>query len=100
MNKIADKFITGFFVVLLGSLWYFSTKYYVKPTHYNIVIYDLLGKEFKIEEIRTEFKTKNVAISYVREYKNRFPNYDFSLAEEIPQIKERKVFSKIPRIHR
>lgn len=98
MKKIADKFITGFFVVLLGSLWYLSTKYYVKPNQYNIIIYDPLGKEFKIEEIRTEFKTKKVAISYVREYKNRFPNYDFSLAEEIPQIKGRKIFSKISRI--
>lgn len=97
MKKIADKFITGFFVVLLGSLWYLSTKYYVKPNQYNIIIYDPLGKEFKIEEIRTEFKTKKVAISYVREYKNRFPNYDFSLAEEIPQIKGRKIFSKISR---
>ena len=98
MKKIADKVITGFFVVLLGSLWYLSTKYYVKPNQYNIIIYDPLGKEFKIEEIRTEFKTKKVAISYVREYKNRFPNYDFSLAEEIPQIKGRKIFSKISRI--
>ena len=98
MKKIADKFITGFFVVLLGSLWYLSTKYYVKPNQYNIIIYDPLGKEFKIEEIRTEFKTKKVAIRYVREYKNRFPNYDFSLAEEIPQIKGRKIFSKISRI--
>jgi len=97
MKKIADKFITGFFVVLLGSLWYLSTKYYVKPNQYNIIIYDPLGKEFKIEEIRTEFKTKKVAMSYVREYKNRFPNYDFSLAEEIPQIKGRKIFSKISR---
>jgi len=97
MKKIADKVITGFFVVLLGSLWYLSTKYYVKPNQYNIIIYDPLGKEFKIEEIRTEFKTKKVAISYVREYKNRFPNYDFSLAEEIPQIKGRKIFSKISR---
>ena len=97
MKKIIDKVITGFFVVILGALWYFSTKYYVHPNHYNIIIYDTLGKEFKIDEIRTNFKTKNVAISYAKEYKNRFPSYDFAIAEEFPQIKGRRIFARIQR---
>ena len=89
MNKNLDRIITGFFVVTFGIIWYFSTKYYVNHNQFNIIAYDTLGKEFHMNGIRTSFKTKNVAISFTREYKNRFPNYDFSIAEEIPQFKRR-----------
>ncbi len=99
MNKNIDKFITGFFVVTLGIIWYFSTKCHVTQKQFNIIVYDILGKECHLNGIRTNFKTKNVAISYTKEYKNRFPNYDFTIAEEIPQFKGR-LFSKRIKIHR
>jgi hypothetical protein len=95
MNKSVDKFITGFFVVVLGIIWYFSTKFHVNQNQFNIIVYDTLGKEFHMNGIRTNFKTKNVAISYIKEYKSRFPNYDFTIAEEIPQFKDRIFSNKI-----
>ena len=98
MKKILDKLVTGFFVVTLGILWYCSTKYYVKPNHYSIVIYDVFGKPVNTNEIRTEFQTKQVAQSYISEYQNRFPHYDFGLGCELPQIKVnlfQKIFRKI-----
>jgi hypothetical protein len=87
MKKITDKIDTGFFVFILGILWYFSTRYYAKPNQYNIIVYDLLGNEFRLDGIRTNFKTKQVATSFVSEYKNRFPHHDFSVGENIPEIK-------------
>ena len=99
MNKNIDKCITGFFVVMLGIIWYFSTKCNVNHNQFNIIVYDTLGKEFHMSGIRTNFKTKNVAISYTREYKNRFPHYDFSISEEIPQFRGR-IFSKIVNVQR
>ena len=93
MNKIFDKIVTGFFVVILGAFWYCSTKYHVKPNMYTIVVYDIFGKQIQMEEVRTDFKTQQVAQSFISEYQKRFPHYDFSLAIEIPQIK-RKLFSK------
>lgn len=100
MTKIPDKIITGFFVFVFGALWYFSAKYYAKPSHYSIVVYDILGKEFKLDGIRTEFKTRRAAINHMREYKDRFSHYDFSIREYMPEIRKRAIFLKIPRIQK
>lgn len=94
MNKNIDRIITVFFVVAFGIIWYLSTKYHVNHNQFNIIVYDTLGKEFHMNGIRTNFTIKKVAISYTREYKNRFPNYDFSIAEEIPRFRGR-IISKI-----
>ena len=98
MKKILDRIITGFFVVVLGSLWYCSTKYQIKPQRYTIIIYDVFGKQTKIDEIRTEFKTQRVAQSYISEYRKRFSHYDFSMALEMPEMKRRLSIRKFKRI--
>ena len=95
MKKILDKIVTGFFVVILGALWYCSSKYQVKPNHYSIVIYDVFGKQVEIDEIRTNFKTQKVAQSYISEYQKRFPHYGFSMAIEMPQIKRNLILRKL-----
>jgi len=94
VKKIFDKCITGFFVALLGILWYCSTKYYVKPNQHTIMIYDVFGKEIKIDGIRTNFKIKDVAQSYISEYKNRFRHYSFSLEEEIQTKAKLRIFKR------
>ena len=91
MTMISDKIITGFFVVVFGILWYLSTKSYVKPENYTIVIYDLFGKEVKMTEIRTQFSTINVARSYLTEYQQRFPHLSFTLAVIMPQMKNNRI---------
>ena len=100
MKKITDKFVTGFFVVTLGILWYFSSKYQVKPNHYTILIYDVFGNQMKIDEIRTSFNTYRVTKSYILEYQNRFPHYDFSMATEMQEIRRKtllRIFKKVQR---
>ena len=95
-----DKFVTGFFVVILGILWYYSSKYQVKPNQYTILIYDVFGNQIKIDEIRTSFSTYRVTKSYISEYQNRFPHYDFSMATEMPEIKRKtllRIFKKVQR---
>lgn len=89
MKKILDKLIIGFFVLNLGIVWYFTTKYNIKPNQYNIIVYDPFGKEFNLEGIRTNFKTKQVAISFLKDYKIRFPVYDFSIEEQLPEFRNR-----------
>ena len=85
MIKIIDKIITGFFVITLGILWY-STKCFVKPNQYKIVIYDVLGNQIDIDGIRTNFNTPKVTNNYILEYQNRCPHYNFSTATEMPVI--------------
>ena len=90
MKKIIDKLVTGFFVVTLGIVVYYSSKYQVKPNQYTISIYNVFGKQIKIDEIRTSFSTYKVTNSYILEYQNRFPHYNFSMTEEMPEIKRKK----------
>ncbi len=88
MRKISDKCITGFSVAVLGILWYCSTRYHVRPDQFTIAIYDVFGKEVKIDGVRTRFRIKEVAKSHIIEYRNRFQHYSFSIGEEV-QIKTR-----------
>jgi hypothetical protein len=77
LKKFLNKAITGFFVFIFAILWYCSTKYYIKPKPFNIMIYDIYGKESKPCGIRTKFSTQEVAFSYVKEYQKIFPHLDF-----------------------
>ena len=100
MRKILDKFVTGFFVIVLGIAWYCSTKFYIKPDRHSIVVYDVFGKKIELEGVRVDFKTQNVAQSYISEYKKRFPHYSFSMKLEAPEIKKNtipRIFKKIQR---
>ncbi len=97
MIKILDKMSTGFFVILFGILWYCSARYYVKPNQCKVVIYDVFGKQVKLDEIRTNFNTLQVARNYILEYHKRFPHYGFSMAVETPEIKSNtglRIFKK------
>jgi hypothetical protein len=84
--KIIDKIITGFCVKTLGILWY-STRCFVKPNQYKIVIYDVLGKQTDMDGVRTNFNTPKVANNYILEYQKKFLHYNFSMATEMPVIK-------------
>jgi len=98
MKKIIDKFVTGFFVVTQGILWYCSSKYHVKPNQHTIISYDVFDNQIKIDGIRTSFSTYQVANNYISEYQNRFPHYNFSMAAEMPEIKRKmpgKIFRKV-----
>ena len=97
---ILDKMATGFFVIVFGILWYLSVRSYVKPEKHTIVIHDPFGNEVKITEMRTQFSTINVARSYLAEYQQRLPQYGFSLAVFMPQIKNSRLSSIFQIIHR
>jgi hypothetical protein len=75
-------------------LWYCSTKHHVKPNQYTIIIYDIFEKEIKLEGIRTNFKIKEVAQSYISEYQNRFQHYSFSIGEEIQTKTKLRIFKR------
>ena len=95
MKEFGDRIITGFFVFVFGALWLFSTQYYLKPKKYEIVIYDVYGKELKQNQIRTEFSRIEVAQSYIKEYQRTFSHLNFSIKSEFPEMKKRVVFRKI-----
>jgi len=97
MRKILDKIVTGFFVVILGTLWY-CTKCFVKPNQYKIIIYDVLGNQVNVDGLRTSFNTSRVASSFISEYQNRFSQYKFSISSEMPIVKRNWLIENMKRI--
>ena len=83
-QKLIDKTITGFFVFIFGTLWFFSARTYQKPLQYSLIVYDVLGDEKIINYLRRDFSTKRVARSFIKEYQKQFPQYDFILKDYLP----------------
>lgn len=100
MEKFFDKIITSFFVFVFAILWFCSTKYYVQPKGYNIMIYDIYGKESKPNGIRTRFSTQNVAFSYITEYQKTFSHLDFSIQSYIPELRKKTIFNILKKDYR
>lgn len=85
---------------MLGIPWYCSVKYYIKPKECSIIIYDIFGKQVKIDGIRTNFKTREVAKSYITEYQKRFSHYEFTMAIETPEIRKNSALRIFKKYHK
>ncbi|AJZ75508.1 hypothetical protein SU86_002965 [Candidatus Nitrosotenuis cloacae] len=88
-----DKIITGFFVGILGTLWFFTRRCEL-PHKHTIIIYDMLGKQAKLDGLRTSFNTKIVAVSFAKHYTTVFPQYEFVLESSLPNIRRRFLVSQ------
>lgn len=77
MKRILDSFITCFFIIILGGMWYFSTKIILGKEKKKICIYNIEGNEIILQDLRTNFESIDVAKSYSIEYQRQFPYYKF-----------------------
>ncbi len=91
MRWVMDKIITGFFVLVFGSFWFFSTKFVSEPKQYRIFVIDSFGNEINIEGLRTIFKNREVASSFIHEYQKSYPMCNFMLADYLPVKYQRRV---------
>lgn len=83
MGRVIETIITMIFVGVFGSLWFFTRKYEV-PQPYRIAVYDKLGFQVSISELRTVFNTHSAAVSFAKHYSQMFPNYEFVLESRLP----------------
>ena len=86
-------FITAVFVFALS--WVLKTRPVKRPKHYNVIIYDVFGKESTVDGLRTEFKTHDVAWSFMKEYKKSYPLYNFALISDFPKTDKKTIFRYI-----
>jgi hypothetical protein len=88
-------------VVILGSVFLFAIAWLIKarphnrPKKYDVIVFDVFGKESKIEGIRTEFKTHDVAWSFMKQYKNTYPLYNFALVSKQQKQDKPTIFKYI-----
>ncbi len=82
-------------VFLFALIWLIRSRPHNRPKNYFVVAFDVYGNESKIDGIRTEFKTHDVAWSYMKQYKNAYPLHNFALVSDTPKSSKRTIFRYI-----
>jgi len=82
-------------VFLFAVFWLMRSKPHIRPKNYFVVAFDVYGKESKIDGIRTEFKTHDVAWSFMKQYKSTYPLHNFALVSDTPKSSKRTIFRYI-----
>ena len=59
--------------------WLVQARPHDRPKSYRIVPFDVFGRPCAIDGIRTEFRTFDVAWSFMKDYKAAHPLHDFAL---------------------
>jgi len=88
---ISDFFRVAGEYVVLGAIFVFALTWLIKakprgnrPKSYSVVVFDVYGKQTVIDGMRTEFKTHDVAWSYMKQYKAAYPLFNFALVSRAP----------------
>lgn len=79
-------------VFVFAVAWLLKAKPHKKPQSYLIKAFDVFGQEFQIEGMRTEFKTHDVAWSFMKQYKKSYPLYNFALVSDLPNSEKLTIF--------
>ena len=56
------------------------------------MIFDVIEKNIKIDGLRIEFKTYDVAWSFMKQYKKEYPLYNFALVSDLPKSDKPTIF--------
>lgn len=72
--------------------WMMKAKPHRRPLRYIIIIFDVCGTETKMDGMRTEFKTHDVAWSFMKEYKKFYPLFNFALVSDLPNSDKMTIF--------
>ena len=104
-QTIPHVFITFFRnageVVILGSVCLFAVAWLLKarphnrPKKYDVIVFDIFGKKSKIDGLRTEFKTHDVAWSFMKQYKETYPLHNFALVSKQAKQEKPTIFKYI-----
>ena len=79
-------------VFVFALTWLLRARPHNRPKKYLVIMFDVYGKESKIEGVRTEFKTHDVGWSFMKQYKKSFPLYNFALVSDMPKSNKKTIF--------
>ena len=80
--KIAGEYVILGAVCIFALTWIIKAKPHNRPKKYSLIVFDVFGKRSELEGIRTEFKTLDVAWSFMKEYKKSYQLYNFALVSD------------------
>lgn len=93
--KVAGEFVILSAVFVFALAWLLKAKPHNRPKKYNIVVFDVFGKQSTLDGIRTEFKTHDVAWSFMKQYKKAYPLYNFAMVSHMPKSNRPTIFKYI-----
>lgn len=93
--KIAGEYVILGAVFIFALTWFLKAKPHNRPKKYSIIPFDVFGKKSTIEGIRTEFTTHDVAWSFMKQYKESYPLYNFALVSDLPKSDKPTIFRYI-----
>lgn len=93
--KNAGEVVILMSVFLFAVAWLLKAKPHNRPKKYDVVVFDVFGRETEIDGIRTEFKTHDVAWSFMKQYKEQYPLYNFALVSNQPKQTKPTIFRYI-----
>ena len=81
--KIAGDYVILVTVLIFAFTWFLKARPHNRPKNYRIVPIDVFGKKSTIDGIRTDFKTHDVAWSFMKQYKKTYPLHNFALVSDV-----------------
>jgi predicted membrane channel-forming protein YqfA (hemolysin III family) len=93
--RYAGETIILIAVFLFALAWLLKAKPHNRPKKYSIVVFDVFGRKSEITDIRTEFKTHDVAWSFMKQYKKSYPLYNFAMISEFSKSSKPTIFRYI-----
>ncbi|MCH7648579.1 MAG: hypothetical protein IIA83_08240 [Thaumarchaeota archaeon] len=93
--KMAGEYVILGSVFVFALIWLLKARPHNRPKQYSVVVFDVFGKKSQIDGIRTEFKTHDVAWSFMKQYKKEYPLHNFALVSEHPNSDKPTIFKYI-----
>ena len=90
--KIAGEYVILGIVFVFAVTWILRAKPHNSPKQYSIIVFDVYGKKSPIDGIRTEFKTHDVAWSFMKQYKKTYPLHNFALVSDVKDSNKPTIF--------
>jgi hypothetical protein len=93
--KMAGEYVILGTVLVFAFAWFLRARPHNRPKDYRIVPLDVFGKKSEIDGIRTEFKTHDVAWSFMKQYKKTYPLHNFALVSDLGNSDKPTIFRYI-----
>ena len=93
--KMAGEYVILGTVLVFAFTWFLKARPHNRPKNYRIVPLDVFGKKSTIDGIRTDFKTHDVAWSFMKQYKQTYPLHNFALVSDLGNSDKPTIFRYI-----
>jgi len=82
-------------VLLFALTWLLKARPHNIPKKYQVIVFDVFGKESHVDGMRTEFKNHDVAWSFMKFYKKSYPLCNFAMVTKQKDSTKKIIFKYI-----